>query len=54
MGSHIQLNGLNNDYILIMINGKRMNGDIGGQNDLNQLKMCIRDSRSTVAHRCTG
>lgn len=37
MGSHIQLNGLNNDYILIMINGKRMNGDIGGQNDLNQL-----------------
>lgn len=37
MSSHIQLNGLNNDYILIMINGKRMNGDIGGQNDLNQL-----------------
>ena len=37
MGSHIQLNGLNNDYILIMINGKRMNGDVGGQNDLNQL-----------------
>lgn len=37
MGSHIQLNGLNNDYLLIMVNGKRMNGDIGGQNDLNQL-----------------
>lgn len=37
MGSHMQLNGLNNDYILIMINGKRMNGDVGGQNDLNQL-----------------
>lgn len=37
MGSHIQLNGLNNDYILILVNGKRMNGDIGGQNDLNQL-----------------
>ena len=37
MGSHIQLNGLNNDYILIMIDGKRMNGDVGGQNDLNQL-----------------
>lgn len=37
MGSHIQLNGLNNDYILIMINGKRMNGDVGGQNDLNLL-----------------
>lgn len=37
MGSHIQMNGLNNDYILIMINGKRMNGDVGGQNDLNLL-----------------
>ncbi len=39
MGSHIQLNGLNNDYILILINGKRMNGDVGGQNDLNQLNL---------------
>lgn len=37
MGSHIQLNGLNNDYILIMIDGKRMNGEVGGQNDLNLL-----------------
>lgn len=37
MGGHIQLNGLNNDYILIMVDGKRMNGDVGGQNDLNQL-----------------
>lgn len=34
MGTGIQLNGLGNDYILIMVNGKRMNGDIGGQNDL--------------------
>lgn len=37
MGSHIQLNGLNNDYILIMIDGRRMNGGVGGQNDLNLL-----------------
>lgn len=37
MGGHIQLNGLNNDYILILIDGKRMNGDVGGQNDLNLL-----------------
>lgn len=37
MGGHIQLNGLNNDYILIPIDGKRMNGDVGGQNDLNLL-----------------
>lgn len=39
MGSHIQLNGLNNDYILILIDGKRMNGDVGGQNDLNLLNL---------------
>lgn len=30
MGSHIQLNGLNNDYILILINSRRVNGDNGG------------------------
>ena len=39
MGNHIQLNGLSNDYILIMIDGKRMNGDVGGQNDLNMLNL---------------
>lgn len=35
MGSGIQLGGLKNDYILILIDGKRLNGDIGGQNDLS-------------------
>lgn len=35
MGSQIQLNGLGNSYILIMINGKRLHGDVGGENDLN-------------------
>ena len=35
MGSGIQMNGLGNDYILILINGKRINGDTGGQNDLS-------------------
>lgn len=39
MGSNIQLNGLKNDYILILIDGKRINGDIGGQNDLNRINM---------------
>lgn len=34
MGSQMQLNGLGNDYILILINGKRIHGDVGGQNDL--------------------
>lgn len=35
MGSGIQMNGLGNDYILILVNGKRMAGDVGGQNDLS-------------------
>ena len=34
MGSQMQLNGLGNDYILILVNGKRIHGDVGGQNDL--------------------
>lgn len=39
MGSNVSLNGLNNSYILIMIDGRRMNGDIGGQNDLNFINL---------------
>lgn len=39
MGSNIQLNGLKNDYILILIDGKRINGDVGGQNDLSRINM---------------
>lgn len=39
MGGHLQMNGLNNDYILILINGKRMNGDVGGQKDLNRINI---------------
>lgn len=35
MGSHLQLNGLGNNYILILINGKRIHGDVGGENDLS-------------------
>ena len=34
MGSQIQMNGLGNNYILILIDGKRIHGDVGGQNDL--------------------
>jgi len=33
------LNGLKNDYILILVDGKRINGDVGGQNDLNRINM---------------
>ena len=35
MGSQMQMNGLGNAYILILIDGKRLHGDNGGQNDLS-------------------
>ena len=34
MGSQMQLNGLGNAYVLILIDGKRIHGDVGGENDL--------------------
>ena len=34
MGSQMQMNGLGNAYILILIDGKRLHGDNGGENDL--------------------
>lgn len=34
MGSQMQLNGLGNNYILILVDGKRLHGDVGGENDL--------------------
>lgn len=34
MGSQMQLGGLGNAYILILVDGKRMHGDVGGENDL--------------------
>ena len=34
MGSQMQLGGLGNSYILILIGGKRIHGDVGGENDL--------------------
>ncbi|NJO88457.1 MAG: TonB-dependent receptor plug domain-containing protein, partial [Chloroflexia bacterium] len=39
MGSNLKINGLKNDYILILIDGKRMNGDVGGQNDLSRINL---------------
>ncbi|PID94566.1 MAG: TonB-dependent receptor [Bacteroidales bacterium] len=39
MGSGMQLNGLGNGYILIMLDGKKLNGDLGGQNDLNTIPL---------------
>lgn len=37
MGSQMQMNGLGNSYILILVDGKRMHGDVGGENDLGQI-----------------
>lgn len=37
MGSFLKVNGLGNDYILVLVNGKRMYGDVGGNNDLNRI-----------------
>lgn len=34
MGSQMQMNGLGNSYILILVDGKRLHGDVGGENDL--------------------
>ncbi|MBQ7443645.1 MAG: TonB-dependent receptor [Bacteroidaceae bacterium] len=34
MGSQMQMGGLGNAYILILIDGKRLHGDNGGENDL--------------------
>ena len=34
MGSQMQLGGLGNSYILVLIDGKRLHGDVGGENDL--------------------
>lgn len=35
MGSQMQLNGLGNSYILVLVDGKRLHGDVGGENDLS-------------------
>lgn len=39
MGSNLKINGSKNDYILILVDGKRMNGDVGGQNDLSRINL---------------
>lgn len=37
MGSNLQLNGLGNSYVLILVDGKKMHGDVGGQNALGMI-----------------
>ncbi|MDQ2177880.1 TonB-dependent receptor [Marinifilum sp. D714] len=37
MGSNIKINGLGKDYVLILLNGKRLTGGVGGYADLNRI-----------------
>ena len=39
MGSQLRLNGLGNKYILILINGQKLSGDISNNIDLNRINM---------------
>jgi outer membrane receptor for ferrienterochelin and colicins len=39
MGSFLRLNGLGNKYILILINGQKLSGDISNNVDLNRIDM---------------
>lgn len=39
MGSFLRLNGLGNKYILILINGQKLSGDISSNVDLNRVNM---------------
>lgn len=39
MGSGLQLNGLSNKYVLIMVDGKRLAGDVSGNIDLSRINM---------------
>lgn len=39
MGSYIRVNGLGNKYVLVLVNGKKMIGDIAGNVDLPRINM---------------
>jgi len=39
MGSQLRLNGLGNKYILILVNGQKLSGDISNNIDLNRINM---------------
>ena len=39
MGTFLRLNGLGNKYILILINGQKLSGDISGNVDLSRINM---------------
>ena len=43
MGDYTTMNGLQNDYVLILVNGKKLAGDISGNTDLRRINMnCVK------------
>ena len=48
MGSQLRLNGLGNKYILILINGQKLSGDISNNVDLNRINMSRDVSRCST------
>ncbi|MFT3994350.1 MAG: TonB-dependent receptor [Dysgonomonas sp.] len=39
MGSYMQMNGLSNKYILVLVDGKKLHGDVAGNIDLSRINM---------------
>ncbi|MGL5272659.1 MAG: TonB-dependent receptor plug domain-containing protein, partial [Phocaeicola sp.] len=39
MGSHMQLNGLGNRYIRVLVNGQKLAGDVSGNTDLSRINL---------------
>lgn len=39
MGSYMQMNGLSNRYILVLVDGKKLAGDVSGNTDLSRIDM---------------
>jgi outer membrane receptor for ferrienterochelin and colicins len=39
MGSYLRMNGLSNKHVLILVNGRKVGGDISGNVDLSQINM---------------
>ena len=44
MGSYLRMNGLTNSHVLILLNGRKLVGDISGNVDLGQIDINTTDS----------
>ena len=52
MGTFLRLNGLGNKYILILINGQKLSGDISNNVDLNRINMSRESHQRRQRHPC--